>query len=75
MVLVAKSVATKVMKNGETRVLKGYREVKTKNNRIMYFSDDKSPKSDKKPRKKTLKKKEQPMAVSVEENPDIVSFE
>lgn len=72
MVLVSKSTACKTLKNGKTKINKGYREVTTKNGKIMYFTDDaKKPKAEKKPRKK----KEEVLAVSVEENPPVVEFD
>ena len=72
MVLVSKSTACKTLKNGKTKINKGYREVTTKNGKIMYFTDDaKKPKAEKKPRKK----KEEVVSVSVEENPPVVEFD
>ena len=72
MVLVSKSTACKTLKNGKTKINKGYREVQTKNGRVMYFTDDaKKPKAEKKPRKK----KDSSPVVSVEENPPAVEFE
>ena len=50
MVLISKASA--LNKKGELK--KGVREVKTKNNRVMYFNDDKPP-----PRKKKEPKKEE----------------
>ena len=72
MVLVSKSTACKTLKNGKTKINKGYREVQTKNGRVMYFTDDKP---DKPKEKKPRKKKEVVAAVSVEENPPVVEFE
>ena len=71
MVLVSKSTACKTLKNGKTKINKGYREVQTKNGRVMYFTDDAKPKVEKKPRKK----KAVVAAVEVEQQPEIVEFE
>lgn len=71
MVLVSKSTACKTLKNGKTKLNKGFREVQTKNGRVMYFTVDEKPKPEKKPRKK----KEAVAAVEVEQQPEVVEFE
>ena len=64
MVLVSKATATKTPKNGSIKLNKGFRQVETKNGRIMYFSNT--------PKGKTPKKTE---PIKVEENPEVLNFE
>lgn len=48
MPLVSKATATTTLKNGKTKLNKGYREVHTSNGKIMYFTEDSKKKVSKK---------------------------
>ncbi len=66
MPLAKKSDATKTLKNGKIKLNKGFRQVETKNGRIMYFSESKT--------QKTVKKEVKPV-LKVDNDPKELSFE